>query len=438
MIQVNFLLNSNVFLVDRMKAFYYQNNEFFCEGVPIVEIAEKVGTPFYVYSQNRMLANFQAWKEAFGNRPHLICYALKANSNPFIVKLFAEKGSGADVVSGGELWLAQKMGIPPDRIIYSGVGKTDQEIAQAIQAGILALNVESMEEISAVEKIASQLKKKIRVSIRINPQLDPNTHPYIVTGSKESKFGIPLGHVEKACQAVSTASHLELVGLHCHIGSMISEIHPFQQASEVLLKLSEKLHTQGVALDFLDIGGGLGVDYHSMVAYEADLPQKSAFPTPQTLLDTLLPIFSKFPGRILVEPGRSLTADAGVLITRVLFSKWGVDQNFVIVDAGMNDLIRPTLYDAFHQIVPIRIRSGPLMSVHVVGPLCESGDFFAYDRPLPPLRRNDLLAIMGTGAYGFVLSSNYNGRPRPPEVLVHGDTFSIIRNRETWEEIWKI
>lgn len=421
-----------------MKAFNYQNNTLFCEDVPIVQIAEKLGTPFYVYSQNRMVANFQAWKEAFGDRSHLICYALKANSNPWIVKLFADQGSGADVVSGGELWLAQRTGVPADRIIYSGVGKTDQEIEQAIHAEILALNVESIEEISVVQKIASHLKKKIRVSIRINPQLDPNTHPYIATGSKESKFGIPMDHVEKACRAVSTSSHLELVGLHCHIGSMISEIHPFQEVSEILLRLSEKLYAQGIGLDFLDIGGGLGVDYQSMIADENDLHQKTSFPTPQSLMEALLPIFSKFPGRILVEPGRSLTADAGILVTRVLFSKWGAEQNFVIVDAGMNDLIRPTLYDAFHQIVPCQIWPGPRGPVHVVGPLCESGDFFAYDRPLPPLRRNDLLAIMGTGAYGFVLSSNYNGRPRPPEVLVHGNTFSIIRDRETWEEIWRI
>lgn len=421
-----------------MKAFHYQNNELFCEGISIVRIAEKLGTPLYVYSQSQMLANFQAWEEAFENRSHLICYALKANSNPFIVKLFAEQGSGADVVSGGELWLAQRMGVSADRIIYSGVGKTDQEIAQAIHAGILALNVESMEEIAVVQKVASRLKKKIRVSIRINPQLDTNTHPYIATGAKESKFGIPLDHVEKACRAVFTSSHLELVGLHCHIGSMILETQPFQQVSEILVYFSEKLFSQGVALDFLDIGGGLGVDYQSMIGNENNFSQKASFIPPKTLMAILLPIFSKFPGRILVEPGRSLTADAGILVTRVLFSKWGVDRNFVIVDAGMNDLIRPTLYDAYHQIIPAQIRSGPHVPVHVVGPLCESGDFFAYNRPLPSLRRNDFLAIMGTGAYGFVLSSNYNGRTRAPEVLVHGNSFSVVRNRETFKEIWKI
>jgi len=423
-----------------MKAFYYQNDELFCEGVPIIQIAEKVGTPCYVYSQNQLLANFQAWKEAFGNHPHLICYALKANSNPLIVKLFGEQGCGADVVSGGELWLAQKMGIPSNRIIYSGVGKTDQEIAQAIHAEILALNVESMQEISVVEEIASRFGKKVRISIRINPQLDPNTHPYIATGTRESKFGIPLQYVEKACRSVCTSSHLELVGLHCHIGSMILDKTPFQESAKILMHLSEKLYSQGIALDFLDMGGGLGVDYQSMIADPKALcPQeKTMFLTPQELMSSVLPIFSKFPGRILVEPGRSLTADAGVLVTRVLFSKWGADQNFVIVDAGMNDLIRPTLYDAFHQIVPARIRRGRFAPVHVVGPLCESGDFFAYDRPLPPLRRNDFLVIMGTGAYGFVLSSNYNGRPRPPEVFVHGNTFSILRERETWKEIWKI
>jgi diaminopimelate decarboxylase len=420
-----------------MGVFRYKNQTLLCENVPLDRIADEVGTPFYAYSRGRMLANLRSVTEGLADADRLVCFALKANLNPHIVRLFAGQGCGADVVSGGELKLALKAGVPANRVVFSGAGKTDPEIESAVRSGVYAINAESVEEIDVIHEIASRLGMQARVSIRVNPMVDPKTHPYIATGLRESKFGIPAERVLEACEKAAALPRLRLTGLHFHLGSMIFETSPYVEAAGFLARLVRKLQALRIPIEFVDIGGGLGVDYEAAEEDDEAESRKGTRLTPGALFSAVLPVFRGFGLKLVFEPGRYLVADAGVLVARVTFTKTSEAKRFAVVDAGMNDLIRPSLYDAFHRIVPVRRTSASSVCYDVVGPVCESADFFAQDRLLPEVRRGDLLAITCAGAYGYTLASNYNGRPRAPEVLVDGDQYMVIRQREPVEDLWK-
>ena len=421
-----------------MKPFHYRDGELFCEETAVSEIAGEVGTPFYLYSRKQLEYNYHQIKEALGRTDHLICYALKANANPALLRILAGINCGAEVVSGGELQLAVKSGMDPERIVFSGVGKTDREIEEAIGKHIFSINVESIEELKIVSQLASQLGRKARVAIRVNPDIDANTHPYIATGLRESKFGIDPAHSEEAFQLASSLPAIELKGIHCHIGSMITEIDPFLRAIQSLVKTVENLKTSGIFLSHIDIGGGVGIDYTQIVDTDSKAETgKPSVVSPKELFSAILPLIRQTGLKLLFEPGRLLVGDTAVLITRVLFKKKSDVKNFTIVDAGMSDLIRPALYDAYHQVITVKHASEATEEASIVGPICESGDFLARDRILPNVKRRDLLAITGTGAYGFVLSSNYNGRPKPPEILVEGKSYRIIRKRENNATLWR-
>jgi len=415
-------------------AFQYRDGALHCDGVPLSAVSYRLGTPFYVYSRKRIESNFGSIRRALAGTDHLVCYSLKANSNPTLLRLLAKKGCGADVVSGGELETALRVGIPPERTVYAGVGKTDPEIEAAVRAGLLSINVESFEELRIIDATARRLKRKANVSIRVNPVVDARTHPYVATGLRESKFGVPIDKAEEAYKLSLSLKGLETVGLHCHIGSMIMEAAPYVEAVESLSDLIARLARSGLSLKHVDIGGGLGLDYTRIV--DGSKVHKKEL-TPRRLFEDILPLLRKWNLRILFEPGRYIVADAGVLVTRVVLTKKTGSKKFVVVDAGMNDLIRPCLYSAYHQIVEVRRGGGPMEKVSVVGPICESGDFFAHDRLLPRVNRGDLLAITAAGAYGYSLSSNYNSRLRAPEVLVEGDSFRLIRKREKPETLWR-
>jgi diaminopimelate decarboxylase len=421
-----------------MKPFHYDDGELFCEEAAVSEIAREVGTPFYLYSRKQLEHNYQKIEEALESINHLTCFALKSNANPSLLGILAGMNGGAEVVSGGELQLAVKSGIDPERIVFSGVGKTNREIEEAIENEIFSINIESIEELKIVSQIADRLGRKARIAIRINPDIDAKTHPYIATGLRESKFGIDSAHTNEAFQLASSLPGIELKGIHCHIGSMITEIDPFLKAAQSLVKTVENLKTAGISLSHIDIGGGVGIDYTQIV--DAHSTTKSDEPDSfslKKLFSAILPIIQQTGLKLIFEPGRLLVGDTAVLVTQVLFKKKSDVKNFTVVDAGMSDLIRPALYDAYHQVVTVKHSSGATEKASIVGPICESGDFLARDRILPKVKRGDLLAITGTGAYGFVLSSNYNGRPKPPEILVEGKSHRIIRKRENNASLWK-
>jgi diaminopimelate decarboxylase len=410
----------------------------FCEDVPLWDIVHELGSPCYVYSRNRLVSNFKRVEEALANINHMVCYALKANGNMQLVRLLAEEGCGADVVSGGELRIALKAGIPPDRIVFAGVGKQDWEIEEAVRHGIFSIHAESFEELTIIDRIAGEQKKQAHVAIRINPDIDVNTHPYIATGLQETKFGIEIERAKEAYRLASRMEGLSVEGVHCHLGSMIMEPDPYIAAATSLLGLVDELSSLGIPLEYVDIGGGLGIDSVHVVDDGGPVESgRQKTPTPEALFEELLPAFQNVPVRLIFEPGRFLIADAGALVTRVTLTKQRGSRRFVVVDAGMNDFIRPALYDAYHQIVAVEKRSGNRENVHVVGPICESGDFFSHERLLPRVGRGDLLALMAAGAYGYALSSNYNGRLRPPEVLVDGGKFCAIRSRESLDTLWE-
>ncbi len=401
--------------------FQYKNGELYCEEVPIKDIAKKVGTPFYVYSKNAIKEKIKEYKEAFSGYDTLICYAAKANPNLSILKIFEEEGFGCDIVSGGELYKARKAGIPARKIVYAGVGKTDFEIEYAIRENILSFNVESEMELEVLNELARRNDKIVRVSIRINPNVDPKTHPYISTGLKKSKFGID---IEKAIDVYKKAKNLRflnVVGIHCHIGSQIMEISPYIEAVEKTAELVYQLKREGIELEYFDIGGGIGIKYK---------PEDNP-PHPSELAEKIIPVVSQTGLKLILEPGRSLVGEAGALITKVIFTKDKGEKHFVIVDSGMNDLLRPAMYNAYHHIVSVEKKEKKRVS-DVVGPICETGDFFALDREIEDVNRGDLLAIMSAGAYGSSMSSNYNVRPRAVEILVDKDRFKIIRERESY------
>jgi diaminopimelate decarboxylase len=414
-----------------MNHFNYKKRELYCENVPLKEIARKVKTPFYLYSSATLIRHFNAFDKAFSGHPHLICFAVKANSNLAVLNLLGELGAGADIVSGGELHRALKAGIPADRIVYSGVGKTEKEIREAAKADILMFNVESMEELDAISRQARRLKCRARVSFRVNPDVDPDTHPYISTGLKKNKFGLPMSQALEAYKVASGRDELEVVGIDCHIGSQLIQVKPFVDAMGRIKSLLKELEASGTRLKFIDMGGGLGIRYRD------EIP-----PEPDAYARALLSEVKDLPHCLIIEPGRSIAGNAGILVTKILYTKDTEEKRFYIVDAAMNDLARPGLYEAYHEILPVIETDTHLHPADVVGPICETGDFLARERPMPDLNQGSLLAVMSAGAYGFTMSSNYNSRPRVSEVMVKDDHFKVIRKRETYasllrgEAIW--
>jgi len=407
-----------------MHHFHYRQNELHCEEVPLRRVIEEVGTPCYIYSHATLRHHFAVFDGAFEEVPHLVCFSCKANSNGAVLSLFAQMGGGADIVSAGELFRARRAGISPERIVYSGVAKSREEIDCALKEDILMFNVESSQELEAIEKRAEALGRKARIALRVNPDVDPKTHPYISTGLKKNKFGIDAEAALEQYEAAKDLRHIEIAGLDCHIGSQLTEVGPFVEALKRLRSLMEKLRERSIPIRYLDLGGGLGITYHE------ETP-----PHPGEYARAILRELDGLGCTLIFEPGRVIVGNAGVLVTQVLYTKKAPDKRFVIVDAGMNDLVRPSLYDSYHTIQPILREEREKQIVDVVGPICETGDFLARDRELPRAFPGDCLAVMSAGAYGFTMASNYNSRPRPPEVLVRNDELHVVRRRETWEDL---
>jgi diaminopimelate decarboxylase len=408
-----------------MDHFKYRNEELFCEDVPVATIAKAVGTPFYLYSHATLRRHFLAFETAFEDVDPLICYSAKANSSLAVLSLFAELGCGLDIVSGGELYRGLKAGFAPECIVYSGVGKRVDEIDDALNADILMFNVESLQELELIQQRAVQLDRRARISIRVNPDVDPKTHPYTATGLKKNKFGIDSRTAVEAYRLAAGYSHVDIVGIDCHIGSQITEAGPFEDALANLMALIEQLEGElGFRLQYLDMGGGLGITYADE---KPPAVQEYARRIIERMQDSHL--------RLVLEPGRVFVGNAGILVTEVLYLKSGETKNFVIVDAGMNDLLRPTLYQAYHTIEPVVKSKRVRLKADVVGPICESGDFLAQDRELVEVQRGDLLAVRSAGAYGYVMSSNYCSRPRVAEVMVKEDRFHVVRNREDYRDL---
>lgn len=407
-----------------MHFFKYRSGELYAEDVPVREIAKTYGTPLYIYSYNTMLRHFKAYDDAFNGVPHIICFALKANSNTAILRLLGKNGGGADVVSGGEIFRALKAGISPGKIVYAGVGKTEEEIRYALKTKILMFNVESEQELIEIDRIAGKMKVKAPIALRVNPDIDPETHPYISTGLKQHKFGIPIEDAFECYKFAEKLKNIKIVGIHKHIGSQITKVSPFVDAMDKTLLLVDELNRHGLNISYLDIGGGLGITYRD------EEP-----PVPKDLAKNLIPMLKGRNLTLIMEPGRSIVGNAGMLITKVLYLKKNDEKNFIIVDAGMNDLLRPSIYDAYHHIQPIDKKRRKPIQADVVGPICESGDFLAKDREMPDVRQGECLAVMSAGAYGFSMSSNYNSRPRAAEVLVKGKKFTLIKERETYNDL---
>ncbi len=403
----------------------YRDQTLYLEEVPLADIARREGTPSYVYSRAAILDRFQAYERAFGEVPHKVCYAVKANSNLSILKLLAEAGAGFDIVSGGELFRALKAGADPGTIIFSGVGKTSQEIDFALEHHIKSFNSESEPELALIDSLAARRGIQARVALRVNPDVDAATHPYISTGLRDHKFGINIADAEAVYERARTFENLSLEGVSCHIGSQITDVTPLLEVFDKMIALVERLRARGLPIRSLDLGGGLGVAY------------KPSDKTP-SICEFIQAMCRRTAGHgleILIEPGRSIVAEAGVLLTRVLYRKSNGDRQFVIVDAAMNDLIRPALYQSHHEIIPLRRNEANNITADVVGPVCESGDFLARAREMPNALPGDLLAVCTAGAYGFVAASNYNARPRPPEILVEGDRYRVIRQREKYDDL---
>ncbi|MBZ0272260.1 diaminopimelate decarboxylase [bacterium] len=404
--------------------FVYRGGELFAENVPVAKIARSVGTPFYAYSRASLEGAYRAWEAGFSGTPHIIAYSVKANSSLGVVAALARLGAGADVVSGGELYRARRAGIPANRIVFSGVGKTEDEMRDALAEGILMFNVESMEELAALSRVAKSLGVTAPVALRVNPDVDPKTHKYISTGLKTSKFGIDINLAREGYDEIARLPNLAAAGIACHIGSQLTDLSPVDEALGRVTAAVKDLRGRGHTLRYLDVGGGLGITYR---AEEPPPPGEHA----RLVRDRAAALGMT----LIVEPGRSIAGNAGILVTSVLYRKEQHGKRFVVVDAGMNDLIRPSLYDSWHELWPVRETPGEMTPADVVGPICETGDFLAKDRPMPPMEPAGLIAVMSAGAYGFVMSGNYNTRPRPAEVLVDGDRFHVIRRRERLEDL---
>jgi diaminopimelate decarboxylase len=423
-----------------MDFFNYKNGELYCEDVPASRIAAEVGTPVYVYSKATILRHYRQVAEAFAPLKPTICYSIKSNSNLNLCKVLVDEGCGMDVTSGGELFRALKAGCDPKKIIYAGVGKTDDEIRMAIDAGIAAFNIESEAEIENVDRVAGEMGKSAIGALRVNPDVDPGakTHVKTTTGKKETKFGVDIERAERVFEQYKSLRNLRLAGIHLHLGSPIYDVQPYVDAVTKANALIDRLTKRGHRIEWLDMGGGFAVNYKR---------PDQALPVTEHA-KALIPLLQGRPYKLAIEPGRYIVGNAGIVLTRVLYRKQGGEKRFVIVDAGMNDLIRPTLYDAYHFIWPVKpgganvpaARDEDLVpvdgeTVDVVGPICESGDYLAKGRALPPTKRGDLLAVFTAGAYGFAMASNYNNRPRAAEVLVDGDRFTVIRRRETYDDL---
>ncbi|HTX53685.1 MAG TPA: diaminopimelate decarboxylase [Candidatus Baltobacteraceae bacterium] len=410
-----------------MHHFQHRGDDLYCEDVPVARIVEAVGTPAYIYSHATLTRHYRMLDEAFQAVPHLICFALKANANLAVLKLFADLGGGMDVVSGGELYRALRAGVAPDRIVYAGVGKTREEIADALKANILMFNVESDQELRTINAVAAELGLRARVALRVNPDVDPKTHPYIATGLKQSKFGIDIHRALEEYAAAARMASIDVVGIHQHIGSQITSIQPFVDSLTRTAGLVRQLRGQGTHIRYIDIGGGLGITY-----------QDETPPLPGEFARALIDVIKDLDATVVLEPGRLLVGNAGILVTRVLYTKQSPVKNFLIVDAGMNDLARPSLYGSYHAIWRARRVPGrEEIIADVVGPICESGDFLAKERLLPRFEPGELMAIMSAGAYGHTMSSNYNARPRAPEVMVRGDRFFVVRERESYADLMR-
>jgi diaminopimelate decarboxylase len=406
-----------------MSNFHYQNNQLFAEGVPLARIAEQYGTPCFVYSRAGLEQQFRAYEEALRGRDHLVCYAVKANSNLAVLSVLAKLGSGFDIVSGGELARVLAAGGDAAKVIFSGVGKSLEEMRAALEAGIHCFNIESPLELERLNALAQEMGRQAPVSLRVNPDVDAQTHPYISTGLKENKFGVSMEAARELYRQASTMAGIEIVGVDCHIGSQLTSTSPFLAALERVLLLVDELAAEGIAIRHLDIGGGLGVQYRD------ETP-----PAPQDLINQVLPVLGDRPLSLIVEPGRSICANAGVLLTRVNNIKSNGDHRFAIVDAAMNDIIRPALYQAWMDVVPVDANArGAVATYDLVGPICESGDFIAKGRELA-IDTDDLLAVRSAGAYCFAMSSNYNTRNRAAEILVDCDQLHLARRRETYED----
>jgi diaminopimelate decarboxylase len=409
--------------------FEYRDGEMFAEGVPLKRIAREVGTPAYVYSLATLKRHFRVFDEAFAAVPHIICFSVKANSNIAVLRAFARQGSGFDIVSGGELFRALKAGADPKKIVFSGVGKKQEEIEFALRSGILMFNIESEQELIALNEIAGAMGEKAPISLRINPDVDPQTHPYISTGMKKAKFGVEIKSSVETYKRAAALPHVEVVGIDCHIGSQLTSVSPFVDALARMREYLDRvlvgsLKKEGTHIRYLDLGGGLGISYND------EMP-----PHPEEYARAIVEGLEGLDVTLILEPGRVIVGNAGILITEVQYVKETEAKKFIVVDGGMNVLIRPALYGSYHAIRPVVERGGEKIVADVVGPICESGDFFAKDREVERPRRGDLLAVMSAGAYGFTMASNYNSHPKPPEVLVDGDRYNVVRQRETLDDL---
>jgi diaminopimelate decarboxylase len=407
-----------------MHHFQYKNKELHAEDVPVTKIAEEVGTPFYLYSHATLIQHWRAFDGAFSDIPHLTCFSMKSNSNLAILRLFAAEGGGVDIVSGGELFRALKAGIEPGKIVYSGVGKKSEDMAYALKSDIFMFNVESPQEIAELNGLAGKLGKKAHIAIRVNPDIDPRTHPYISTGLRENKFGIDIGAALEEYTIAASLKNLVVAGVSCHIGSQVTQVSPFVEALRKLKGLIRQLEEAGIHIRFLDLGGGLGITY-----------DKEAPPHPREYAEAVKEELDIKDLTTVLEPGRVIMGNAGILVTKTLYTKTTPEKTFIIVDAAMNDLIRPSLYGSFHGIQPVKQTGQANIKADIVGPICESSDFLAKDREVAAFQVGDLMAIMSAGAYGFSMSSSYNSRPRVAEVMVKGDRFFVIRERETFDDL---
>ena len=412
-----------------MNHFEYRSGEMFAEGVPVRRIAKEIGTPAYVYSLATLRRHFRVFDQAFSKVPHIVCFSVKANSNIALLRAFAKEGSGFDIVSAGELFRALKAGADPKKIVFSGVGKKKEEIEYALNSGILMFNVESEHEMVALNEIAGSMRKKAPISLRINPDVDPKTHPYISTGMKKAKFGVDITRSLESYKKAVSLPNLEVVGVDCHIGSQLTSVAPFVDALARVREYLDRvlvgsLKKEGARIRYLDLGGGLGITYKDEVP-----------PHPEEYAAAIIQGLEGLDVTLILEPGRVIVGNAGILVTEVQYIKETDEKKFVIVDGGMNDLIRPALYGSYQAIHPVVEANSERIVADVVGPICESGDFFAKDREISRPQRGDLLAIMSAGAYGFTMASNYNSHPKPPEVLVDGDKYYVIRARENLDDL---
>ncbi len=411
-----------------MGPFQYKNNELHCEDVALTKIADEVGTPVYVYSRSEIERAYRAFDAALEGIPHEICYAVKANSTLGVLGVLVQLGAGADIVSIGELYRWLRAGGDPDGVIFSGVGKTEAEMKTAIEAGIGCFNVESGEELLALDKVAQSIGKRARISLRVNPDVDPQTHPYISTGLKQNKFGVSMAEARQLFRDAAAAKGLQVIGVDFHIGSQLTKTSPFTDAIARLVELVQALAKDGIKLEHVDIGGGLGIDYGKGETITSPAEYGVAV---RSALQPLTSLGIK----LFTEPGRVIVGQAGALVSRVLYRKRNEAKHFTIVDGAMNDLMRPALYQAYHPIKPVKNPDRPIVVTDVVGPICETGDFFARDRELPVLEQGELICVGAAGAYGAAMASNYNTRPRAPEVLVSGAAYTVIRARETYEQL---